>query len=96
VRWHLYSNLVHADYRAAENHLAVHHDDGRVSFALLPLRDARKANATLVMSAAETRDVAATIAAFKGLRINGLNELDAHLKAALKQWVEPAGAPPDL
>jgi len=89
--WHLYSHLVHADFRAAEHHLVKHHEGGRVSFALLPLRNVDIANATLTMSSAETRDVAAVIADFKGLRINGLETLDDELQTALKRWVEPRG-----
>jgi hypothetical protein len=90
--WHLYSHVVHADYRAAEGHLAHHREGDRVDFTLLPTRDLEKANAIVAMSAVETRDVAARIADFRGLRINGLDELDAELEAALTRWVRPADA----
>lgn len=91
--WQLYSHPVHADYRAAEHHLVDRRADGTVQFTLLPHRNIDKANATATIAAAETRDVAATIADFKQLRINGLERLDADVHEALARWVVPADAP---
>ncbi len=87
--WANYSHVVHADYRAAEHHLVQRHDDGRVNFTLLPARDTDRANATLAMSAAETRDVAVEISVFKSLRINGLDALDKAVRDGLNRWVVP-------
>jgi hypothetical protein len=90
--WHSYSHLVHADYRAVEHHLVKRHNDGRTTFSLLPMRNVEIANATLVMSASETRDVAAVTAAHMRLAIKGLEALDAELRAAMDRYVTGAAA----
>jgi hypothetical protein len=83
---------VHADYRAVEQHLLKRHHDGQVTFSVLPMRNGDTANATLVMSAAEARDVAHVIATFKGLAIGGLRALDAELRRGLDRYVIPPDA----
>lgn len=81
--WASYSRLAHADYRAVENHLARRDGSGRTTFSLLPQRHVERANLILLASAVETRDVAATIVDFKRGAIDGLDALDAKLRAAL-------------
>jgi hypothetical protein len=87
--WHLHSHVAHADYRAVEHHLVEIDDSGRTILTLLPHRDPVKGNATAVMCAMLTRDVAAVIADFRGLRINGLDALDAALHEGADRWLVP-------
>jgi hypothetical protein len=88
--WQLHSHVAHADFRAVEQHLVERRSDGGTDFTLLPHRSIDKATMIGIMSAAITRDVTYRIAAFKQLTINGDQDYDAALTAAVDRWLRPA------
>jgi hypothetical protein len=87
--WHLHSHVAHADYRAVEQHLVDRQDDGMNFFTLLPQRNPDKASIIAVTCAVSVRNAAQAIADFKGLGINGAEDFDAALEAAVKHWLVP-------
>ena len=85
--WDGLSHVAHADFRAVEQHLVAPRADGLSNFALLPIRATEKANASLALAAAETRDLTLAIASFRRLRINGIEALDAALEDAADRYI---------
>jgi hypothetical protein len=71
------SHSSHADHRGVENFLAVSEPDGSTRLLTVPERRPEVSNATLIIFASETRDVAVLIANERGLTIPHLAELDA-------------------